>query len=122
MNAAWPDAGHTLLDPPARSTASSGGAAFEDGDAGRRRPATAADTPTTTTTRRKATRAQRIRTAGVVVRSGLLWVMPPFNGAPRCGHVCAFRYADETRRLVASERARVDRRGRALHGRGHPRR
>ena len=39
-----------------------------------------------------------------------------------CRHVCGFRYAGDMRRLVASEHARADRRGRALHGRGHPRR
>src|SRR5437763_342727 len=48
--------------------------------------------------------------------------MPPLKAAWCCQHVSGFRYADETRQLVASERARIDRRGRALHGRSHPRR
>ena len=61
----------------------------------------------------------RVRRAAV--RAGCLSVMPPFQAARCCQHVCDFRYADDMRQLVASERACVDRRGRAVHGRSDPR-
>jgi two-component system response regulator VanR len=32
-------------------------------------------------------------------RAGALWVMPPFNAALCCQHVCDFRYADDMRQL-----------------------
>src|SRR4051812_22236202 len=71
---------------------------------------------------RPATRIVRIRVRRVVARAGWLWVTPPFKAAWCCRHVCGFRYAGDMRRLVASEDARVARRGRAVHGRRHPRR
>src|SRR5829696_7447278 len=67
-------------------------------------------------------RRLRIPPRRVVARAGLLWVTPPLKAAWCCRHVCDSRYADDMRRLVASERARADRRGRALYGGSHPRR
>src|SRR5215211_7680000 len=74
------------------------------------------------TTNRPATRALRVRIPRVVVRAGAVYDTPPSNGAWCCQHVWGFRYADDMRRLVASEHARVARRGRALHGGRDPRR
>ena len=48
-------------------------------------------------------------------------VTPPVKTAGGCRRVCGFRYAGDMRRPVASEHPCVDRRGRALHGRSHPR-
>ena len=59
---------------------------------------------------------------GQLGRADVLSDMPPVKAARCCQRVCGFRYAGDMRRLVASRRhARVDRRGRALHGGGHPR-
>src|SRR2546421_12849777 len=64
--------------------------------------------------------SDRVRRAGG--RAGALWVTPPVKAAWCCQDVWAFRYAGDMSRVVAScECACVDRRGRALHGRGHPR-
>ena len=80
-----------------------GDAAVEDEDAGNRWPRAAAIAAMTTS--RPATRILRIRVRRVVVRAGWRWVMPPVKAAWCCRHVCGFRYADDMRRLVASERA-----------------
>ena len=61
------------------------------------------------TTSRPATRALRIRTRRVVVRAGAVQATRPSKATWRCQHVCDFRYADDMRRLVASERARIAR-------------
>src|ERR1700730_16821359 len=65
----------------------------------------------------------------IVDRVRLLLVLVRCRSRPQvktawcCQHVCGFRYADDMLRHVAScECACVDRRGRALHGRGHPQR
>jgi hypothetical protein len=49
----------------------------------------------------------------------VLKVMPAVKAAACCRPVCGFRYDDDMSGLVASEYACVDRRGRALYGRGH---
>ncbi|WP_418896322.1 Tn3 family transposase [Streptomyces cupreus] len=49
----------------------------------------------------------------------VLRVMPAVKAAACCCPVCGFRYDDDMSGLVASEYACVDRRGRALYGRGH---
>src|SRR3954454_18903421 len=123
MNAAWPYAGHTVLDDAAPATpscalrrASMGRAAVEEG-ARNCRPRAAAMVA-------KATSRPAVRSRGfrrVVVRVGWWWVMPPFNAAWCCRDVRTFRYAGDMRPLVGWMRARADRRGRALHGGSHPR-
>src|ERR1700737_4030894 len=64
----------------------------------------------------------------IVDRVRLLLVLVRCRSRPQvktawcCQHVCVFRYADDMLRLVASCKcACLDRRGRALHGRSHPR-
>jgi len=61
------------------------------------------------TTRRPATRVLRIRIRWGAVRAGSLEITPPFQAASCCQRVCDFRYADDMRRLLRSERARVAR-------------
>src|SRR5439155_5166026 len=125
-NAAWPYAGHTVLGsaPPSAPRCSvrrtsMGDAAVEDEDASNSELRAAATTAMPTS--RPAVRIRRVRIRRVVVRAGSREVMPPFKAAWYCQHVSGFRYADDMRRLLASEHACIDRRGRALHGRSHPR-
>src|SRR5437899_394619 len=127
MNAAWPYAGHTVLGsaPPSAPRCSvrrtsMGDAAVEDEDASNSEPRAAATAAMPTS--RPAVRILRIRIRRVVVRAGSREVMPPFKAAWYCQHVSGFRYADDMRRLVASEHACVDRRGRAPDGGGDTRR
>src|SRR4030095_8352371 len=60
---------------------------------------------TATTTSRPTRRILGIRR--VVVRAGVLSVMPPVKPAWCCQHVCGFRYADDRRRLLAWTSMRV---------------
>src|SRR3954447_22211552 len=102
---------------PERSTADGG----DEGEGTSDLEPSAATIATMATTTPAAWR-RRIRVRQVVARAGLLRVTPPLKAAWCCQHVCDFRYADDMPRLVGSERARADRRGRALYGGSHPRR
>ena len=96
------------------------GGPVEGDDAGDWWPSAAAIAATTTS--RTATRGPANPGPAGRRRAGALEVTPPVKAAACCRRVCGFRYAGDMRRLVASEHARAARRGRALHGGGHPRR
>src|SRR4051812_1420144 len=80
-----------------------------------------ATTIVATTATSPATRPLRIGVRWNVVRAGSREVTPPFQAARRCRRVCGFRYARDMRGSLASEDARLARRGRAPHGGRDPR-
>src|SRR3954447_15880521 len=109
----------SLCERSTGAAADEGEGTVEDDDTSDLEPRAA--TIATTARSTPAARRLRIRVPRVVARAGVRRVTPPLKAARCCRRVCDFRYADDMPRLVGSERARADRRGRALYGASHPR-